>query len=134
MDEDTLKIGFLISAPAFFIVSLICQGIFLHLFAMAESGNVFYEVLGIAGLAYAAIGGIILVILTISILVCIVIFFIVFFFPAYLIYTLLGLEYSIILVVILSAIAIIYFIETHTVSIEHYTIVLNPQKRYIIKR
>ena len=134
MDEDTLKIGFLISAPAFFIVSLIWQGIFLHLFAMAESGNIFYEVLGIAGMAYAAIGGIILVMLTISILVYIVIFSIIFFFPAYFIYTLLGLEYSIILVVILSAIAILYFIETHTVSIEHYTIVVNPHRRYIIKR
>ena len=92
MDEDTLKIGFLMSAPAFFIACLIWQGIFLHLFAMAESGNVFYEVLGIAGLAYAAIGGIIIIILAITILVYIVIFSIVFFFPAYLIYTLLGLE------------------------------------------
>jgi hypothetical protein len=61
-------------------------------------------------------------------------FSIVFYFPAYFIYSLLGLKYSIILVVVLSAIAIFYFIETHTVSIEHYTIVVNPQRRYIIKR
>ena len=134
MDEDTLKIGFLISAPAFFIVSLIWQGIFLHLFAMANSGNIFYEVLGIIGMAYATIGGIIIVVFAFSILLYIIMFSTVFFFPAYFIYTLLGLEYSIILVAILSAIAILYFAETHTVSIEHYTIVVSPHRRYIIKR
>ncbi len=134
MDEDTLKITFLVSAPTFFIINLTWQGIFAHLIAMATSGNIFYEVLGIAGLAYAAIGGIIIIILAITILVYIVIFSIVFFFPAYLIYTLLGLKYSVILVVVLSAIAIFYFIETHTVSVEHYTIVVNPHRRYIIKR
>ena len=90
--------------------------------------------LGIAGLAYAAIGGIIIVVFAFSILLYIIKFSIVFFFPAYFIYTLLGLEYSIVLVVVLSAIAILYFIETHTVSIEHYRIVVNPYRRYIIKR
>ena len=134
MDEDTLKIAFLVSAPAFFIASLIWHGVFAHLIAMATSGNIFYEVLGFAGIAYAVIGGIIILIFTFSILPYIIMFSIVFYFPAYFIYSLLGLEYSVILVVVLSAIAIFYFIETHTVSIEHYTIVVNPQRRYIIKR
>ncbi len=134
MDEDASKIAFLVSAPAFFIITLIRNNIFAHLIAMATSGNIFYEVLGFAGAAYAIIGGIIIVIFTFSILPYIIMFSIVFYFPAYFIYTLLGLEYSIILVVVLLAIAIFYFIETHTVSIEHYTIVVNPRRRYIIKR
>ena len=134
MDEDTLKITFLVPAPAFFIINLIWHGIFAHLTAMATSGNIFYEVLGFLGIAYAIIGGIIIVVFALSILLYIIIFSIVFFFPAYFIYTLLGLKYSIILVVVLSAIAILYFIETHTVSVEHYRIVVNPHRRYIIKR
>ncbi|MFG1389592.1 hypothetical protein [Acidiplasma aeolicum] len=134
MDEDTLTLTFLISAPAFFITSLLWHGLFPHLISMATSGSIFYEILGIAGIAYAVIGAIIIIIFAFTLLIYIFIFGVIFFFPAYFIYTMLGLEYSLLLVAVLSAMAILYFIETHTVSIEHYTIVVNPHKRYIIKR
>ncbi|MGP6207849.1 hypothetical protein ACNF42_07485 [Cuniculiplasma sp. SKW3] len=134
MDEDTLILTFLISAPAFFITSLLWNGLFQHLITMATSGNIFYEILGIAGIAYAVIGAIIIIIFAFTLLIYILVFGVLFFFPAYLIYTMLGLEYSLVLFAVLSAIAILYFFETHTVSVEHYTIVVNPHRRYIIKR
>lgn len=134
MDEDTLTLTFLISAPAFFVTSLLWPGLFPHLISMATSGSIFYEVLGIAGIAYTVIGAIIIIIFAFTLLIYILVFGVIFFFPAYFIYTMLGLEYSLVLVAVLSAIAILYFLETHTVSVEHYTIVVNPHKRYIIKR
>ncbi|WP_124216913.1 hypothetical protein [Candidatus Mancarchaeum acidiphilum] len=101
---------------------------------MATSGNIFYEIIGIAGIAYAVIGAVIIIIFAFTLLIYILVFGVIFFFPAYLIYTMLGLEYSLILVAVLCTIAILYFLETHTVSVEHYTIVVNPHRRYIIKR
>ncbi|ASI14150.1 multipass membrane protein [Candidatus Mancarchaeum acidiphilum] len=134
MDEDTLILTFLVSAPAFFITSLLWPGLFQHLISMATSGNIFYEIIGIAGIAYAVIGAVIIIIFAFTLLIYILVFGVIFFFPAYLIYTMLGLEYSLILVAVLCTIAILYFLETHTVSVEHYTIVVNPHRRYIIKR
>ncbi|MGP6220552.1 hypothetical protein [Caldiplasma sukawensis] len=134
MDEDTLILTFLISAPAFFVTSLLWNGLFQHLISMATSGNIFYEILGIAGIAYAVIGAVIIIIFAFTLLIYILVFGVILFFPAYLIYTMLGLEYSLVLVAVLSAIGTLYFIETHTVSVEHYTIVVNPHRRYIIKR
>lgn len=54
--------------------------------------------------------------------------------PAYLIYLALGLKYTIILAVVIAAIALVYLMETHTVSVEHYTITLNLHRRYAIRR
>jgi hypothetical protein len=53
--------------------------------------------------------------------------------PAYLLFLALGLEYSIILAVIIGVI-LIYLIESHTIKVEHYTVTLNLNRRYIVKR
>jgi hypothetical protein len=134
MDEDAITFGFLITAVAVFLTGMIWQGLFSTLFAMLMSGNLFYETIGIAGLILAFVGALVLLYCALILLAYIIIFAVIFGIPAYLIYLVLGLEYSIILAVIIGIIALVYLIETHTVEVEHYTITLNPHRRYIIKR
>ena len=134
MDEDAATFGFLITAVAVFVTGMVWQGLWYLLFAMTMSGNLFYETIGIAGLILAFIGALVLLYCALILFVYIVIFAVIFGIPAYLIYLVLGLEYSIILAVAIGIIALIYLIETHTVDVEHYTITLNPHRRYIIKR
>lgn len=134
MDDDALTLGFLITAVIVFVTGMIWQGLWSFLLAMTMSGNMFYETIGIAGFILAFIGALILLYCALILFVYIIIFAVIFGIPAYLVYLVLGPEYSIVLAVIIGTIALVYLIETRTVKVEHYTITLNPHRRYIIKR
>ena len=134
MDEDAATFGFLITAVAVFLTGMIWQGLFSTLFAMLMSGNLFYETIGISVLILAFVGALVLLYCALVLFVYIIIFAVIFGIPAYLIYLVLGPEYSIILAVVIGIIALVYLIETRTVEVQHYTITLNPHRRYIIKR
>ena len=134
MDEDALTFGFLITAVALFITGLVWQGLWSILFSMVMSGNIFYEAIGIAGFLLAFVGALVVLYCALILLVYIIIFAAIFGIPAYLIYLALGLEYSIILAVVIAAIVLVYLIETHTVKVEHYTVTLSLHRRYAIRR
>ena len=134
MDEDALTFGFLITSVAVFITGLVWQRLWSLLFAMTMSGNLFYEMIGVAGFLLAFVGALVLLYCALILLVYIFIFVLIFGIPAYLIYLALGLEYSIILAVLIGVIALVYLIETHTVDVQHYTVTLNLHRRYVIRR
>jgi hypothetical protein len=134
MDQDAATFGFLITAVAVFVTGMVWQGLWSFLLAMTTSGNMFYEAIGIAGFILAFVGALVLLYCALILLAYIIIFAVIFGIPAYLIYLVLGMEYSIILAVIIGIIALVYLMETRTVEVEHYTITLNPHRRYIIKR
>ena len=134
MDEDAITFGFLITAVIVFVTEMIWQGLWSFLLAMTMSGNLFYETVGVAGFILAFIGALVLLYCALVLFVYIIIFSVIFGIPAYLIYLALGLEYSIILAVVIGIIALVYLIETRTVKVEHYTLTINPHRRYIIKR
>ena len=134
MDEDAITFGFLITAVAVFVTGIVWQGLWSFLLAMTMSRNLFYETIGIAGFILAFIGALVLLYCALILFVYIIIFAVIFGIPAYLIYLILGPEYSIILAVIIGIIALVYLIETRTVKVEHYTITISPHRRYIIKR
>jgi len=134
MDEDALTCGFLITAVIVFVTGMVWQSLFSILLAMVTSGNMFYETIGIAGFILAFVGALVLLYCAFMLLIYIIILAVIFGIPAYLIYLALGLEYSIVLAVAIGVIALVYLIETHTVKVEHYTIMLNPHRRYIIRR
>ena len=134
MDEDALTFGFLITAVSVFITGLVWQGLWSLLFAMTMSGNIFYETIGVVGFLLAFVGALVLLYCALILLVYVFIFALIFGVPAYLIYLTLGLEYSIILAVVIGVIILVYLIETHTVKVEHYTVTLNLHRRYAIRR
>ena len=134
MDEDAFTFGFLIASVIVFITGLVCQDLWSLLFAMAMSGNIFYETIGVVGFLLAFVGALVLLYCALILLVYIFIFALIFGIPAYLIYLTLGLEYSIILAVVIGVIILVYLIETHTVKVEHYTITVNLHRRYVIRR
>ena len=134
MDEDAFTFGFLIASVIVFITGLVCQDLWSLLFAMAMSGNIFYETIGVVGFLLAFVGALVLLYCALILLVYIFIFALIFGIPAYLIYLALGLEYSIILAVVIGVIILVYLIETHTVKVEHYTITVNLHRRYVIRR
>ena len=134
MDEDAFTFGFLIASVIVFITGLVCQDLWSFLFAMAMSGNIFYETIGVAGLVLSFVGALVLLYCALICIAYIFIFAVIFGIPAYLIYLALGLEYSIILAVVIGVIILVYLIETHTVSVEHYTITLSLHRRYVIRR
>ena len=134
MDEDALTFGFLIASVAVFIAGLLWQGLWTILFAMTISGNIFYEAIGVMGFFLTFIGALVLLYCALILLIYIIIFAAVFGIPVYLIYLALGMEYSIILAVIIGIIILIYLIETRTVKVEHYTVTMNLHRRYIVKR
>ena len=134
MDEDALTFGFLITAVSVFITGLVCQDLWSFLFAMAMSGNIFYETIGVAGLVLSFVGALVLLYCALICIAYIFIFTVIFGIPAYLIYLALGLEYSIILAVVIGVIIVVYLMETHTVRVEHYTVTLNLHRRYAIRR
>ena len=101
---------------------------------MTISGNVFYETIGVMGFLLTFIGALVLLYCVLILLIYIIIFTAIFDIPAYLVYLALGLEYSIILAVIIGVIILIYLIETRTVKVEHYSITLNLHRRYVVKR
>ena len=134
MDEDALTFGFLIASVAVFIAGLVWQGLWTILFAMTTSGNIFYETIGVMGFFLTFIGALVILYCALICLAYLFLFCLIFGIPAYLVYLLLGLEYSIILAVVIGVIILIYLIETRTVKVEHYTITLSPHRRYIVKR
>ena len=134
MDEDAFTFGFLIASVAVFMTGLVWQGLWPLLFSMVVSGNIFYEAIGIAGFLLTFVGALIVLYCAIICLAYIFIFALIFGIPTYLIYLALGLEYSIILAVIIGVIALVYLIETHTVKVEHYAITVNLHRRYAIRR
>ena len=134
MDEDALRFGFLIASVAMFIAGLVWQGLWPFLFAMTISGNVFYETIGVMGFVLTFVGALVVLYCALICLAYLFLFCVIFGIPAYLVYLALGLEYSIILAVIIGVIILIYLIETRTVKVEHYTVTLNPHRRYIVKR
>jgi hypothetical protein len=134
MDDDALTFGFLIASVAVFMAGLLWQGLWTILFAMTMSGNIFYEAIGVMGLFLAFIGALVLLYCVLILLIYIIIFTAIFGIPAYLIYLALGMEYSIILAVVIGVIILIYLIETRTVKVERYSITLNLHRRYIVKR
>ena len=134
MDEDALTFGFLITSVAVFITGLVWQRLWSLLFAMTMSGNLFYEMIGVAGFLLSLVGSLVLLYCALILLMYIFIFALVFGIPAYLIYLAIGLENSIILAVIIGVIILLYLIETRTVKVEHYTVTLNLHRRYVVKR
>ena len=134
MDEDALTFGFLITAVSVIITGLVWQCFWSFLFAMTMSGNIFYETIGVVGFLLAFVGALVLLYCALILLVYVFIFALIFGVPAYLIYLTLGLEYSIILAVVIGVIILVYLIETHTVKVEHYTVTLNLHRRYVIRR
>ena len=103
MDEDTLTFGFLIASAAVFIAGLVWQGLWTILFAMTISGNVFYEAMGLMGFFLTFIGALVILYCALICLAYLFLFCLIFGIPAYLVYLLLGLEYSIILAVIIGS-------------------------------
>ena len=134
MDEDALTFGFLIASVAVFITGVVWQGFWSFLFAMTMSGNIFYETVGVAGFLLTFVGALVLLYCALICLAYLFLFCIIFGIPAYLVYLVLGLEYSIVLTVVIGIIALVYLIETHTVKADHYTVTLNLHRRYVIRR
>ena len=134
MDEDALTFGFLIASVAVFIAGLVWQELWSLLFAMTISGNVFYEAIGVMGFFLTFIGALVILYRALICLAYLFFFCAIFGIPAYLVYLALGLEYSIILAVVIGVIILIYLIETRTVEMEHYTVTLNLHRRHIVKR
>ncbi len=134
MDEDALTFGFLIASVAVFIAGLVWQELWSLLFAMTMSGNIFYEAIGVMGFVLAFIGALVILYCALICLAYLFLFCAIFGIPTYLVYLALGLEYSIILAVIIGIIALVYLVETRTVKVEHYTVTLNLHRRYIVKR
>ena len=134
MDEDAFTFGFLMASVAVFVTGMVWQGFWSILFSMVMSGNMFYEAAGIAGFLLTFVGALVVLYCALLCLAYIIFFAAIFGIPAYLIYLALGLEYSIILAVIIGVIAPVYLIETHTVKVEHYTITLSLHRRYVIRR
>ena len=134
MDEDALTFGFLIASVAVFIAGLLWQDFWTILFAMTTSGNIFYEAIGLMGFFLTFIGAFVILYCALICLAYLFFFCLIFGIPAYLVYLALGLEYSIILAVVIGVIILIYLIETRTVKVEHYTVTLNLHRRYVVKR
>lgn len=134
MDEDALTVGFLMASVAVFVTGMVWQSFWSILFSMVMSGNMFYEAAGIAGFLLSFVGALILLYCALILLIYIIIFAAIFGIPAYLIYLVLGLGYSIILALVIGVAILIYLIEIHTVKVEHYTITLSLHRRYIIRR
>ncbi|MEM3448611.1 MAG: hypothetical protein QXG08_06695 [Candidatus Methanomethyliaceae archaeon] len=134
MDEDALTFVFLVTSVALFITGVVWQGLWSLLFSMTISGNIFYETIGVAGLVLSFVGAFVLLYFALICLAYIFIFAVIFGIPAYLIYLAIGLEYSIVLAVVIAATVLIYLMEIHAVKVEHYTITLNLHRRYVIKR
>ena len=134
MDEDALTFGFLIASVAVFIAGLVWQEFWSLLFAMTTSGNIFYETIGVIGFVLTFVGALVVLYCALICLAYLFLFCVIFGIPAYLVYLVLGLEYSIILAVIIGVIILIYLIETRTVEVEHCTVTLNLHRRCVVKR
>ena len=101
---------------------------------LLASGNIFLEIIGVIGIAMALIGFLIILYYVISYIVLALVILFTFGAPALALYYFLGLEYSIILALVIAVAVVLYLIETRTVKIEHHTVTVGLNRRYVIKR
>ena len=98
------------------------------------SGNPILEVIGGIGVVAALIGFLIILYYLISYIFLALVILFTFGAPALALYFFLGLEYSIILALVIAAAIILYLVETRTVRVERHTVTVGLNRRYVIKR
>ena len=98
------------------------------------SGNPILEVIGGIGVVTALVGFLIILYYLISYIFLALVILFTFGAPAFALYFFLGLEYSIILALVIAVAVILYLVETRTVRVEHHTVTVGLNRRYIIKR
>ena len=119
----------------FLIFSAIFMPSVWHAFLwLLASGSIFLEIIGGIGIAMALIGFLIILYYVISYIVLALVILFTFGAPAFALYYFLGLEYSIILALVIAVAVVLYLIETRTVKIEHHTVTVGLNRRYVIKR
>ncbi|GEM_PF-5290869 len=119
----------------FLMLSTIFMPSVWHAFLwLSVSGDIFFELVGIIGVAMALIGFLIILYYVISYIFLILAILFIFGLPAFALYQLLGLEYSIILAIVIAVITILYHVETTTVRVERRTVTVGLNRRYVIKR
>jgi hypothetical protein len=101
---------------------------------LLASGSIFLEIIGGIGIAMALIGFLIILYYVISYIVLALVILFTFGAPALALYYFLGLEYSIILALVIAVAVVLYLIETRTVKIERHTVTVGLNRRYVIKR
>ena len=119
----------------FLIFSAIFMPSVWHAFLwLLASGNIFLEIIGGIGIAVALIGFVIILYYVISYIFFAILIAFAFGAPAFALYYFLGLEYSIILALVIAAAIILYLGETRTVRVERHTVTVGLNRRYVIKR
>ena len=119
----------------FLIFSAIFMPSVWHAFLwLLASGNIFLEIIGGIGIAMALIGFLIILYYVISYIVLALVILFTFGAPAFALYFFLGLDYSIVLALVIAVAVVLYLIETRTVKIERHTVTVGLNRRYVIKR
>ena len=119
----------------FLIFSAIFMPSVWHAFLwLLASGNIFLEIIGGIGIAVALIGFLIILYYVISYIFLALVILFTFGAPAFALYYFLGLEYSIVLALVIAAAIILYLGETRTVRVERHTVTVGLNRRYVIKR
>lgn len=98
------------------------------------SGNPILEVIGGIGVVTALVGFLIILYYLISYIFLALVILFTFGAPAFALYYFLGLEYSIVLALVIAAAIILYLVETRAVSVERHTVTVGLNRRYVIKR
>ena len=119
----------------FLIFSAIFMPSVWHAFLwLLASGNIFLEIIGVIGIAIALIGFLIILYYVISYIVLALVILFTFGAPALALYYFLGLDHSIILALVIAVAIILYLVETRAVRVEHHTVTVRFNRRYVIKR
>ena len=119
----------------FLIFSAIFMPSVWHAFLwLLASGNIFLEIIGVIGIAIALIGFLIILYYVISYIVLALVILFTFGAPALALYYFLGLDHSIILALVIAVAIILYLVETRAVRVEHHTVTVGLNRRYVIKR
>ena len=119
----------------FLIFSAIFMPSVWHAFLwLLASGNIFLEIIGVIGIAIALIGFLIILYYVISYIVLALVILFTFGAPALALYYFLGLDHSIILALVIAVAIILYLVETGAVRVEHHTVTVGLNRRYVIKR
>ena len=119
----------------FLILSAIFMPSVWHAFLwLLASGNIFLEIIGVIGIAIALIGFLIILYYVISYIVLALVILFTFGAPALALYYFLGLDHSIILALVIAVAIILYLVETRAVRVEHHTVTVGLNRRYVIKR
>ena len=98
------------------------------------SGNPILEVIGGIGVVTALVGFLIILYYLISYIFLALVILFTFGAPAFALYFFLGLDYSIVLALVIAVAVVLYLIETRTVKIERHTVTVGLNRRYVIKR